>query len=144
VLCNPVLYGILRNEWGFKGYIVSDCWAISDFYNASHFAKDATEASADALKAGTDLECGVDYKNLVDAVKKGLLTEADINIAVKRIFTARFKLGMFDPDEMVPYAQIPFFVNCSDYNNTLARWAAQKSIVLLKNDKKYSAAFKRY
>jgi beta-glucosidase len=132
---NPILYGILRNEWGFKGYIVSDCWAISDFYKASHFAKDATEAAAEALKAGTDLECGVDYKNLVDAVKKGLLTEADINIAVKRIFTARFKLGMFDPDEMVPYAQIPFFVNCSDYNNTLSRWAAQKSIVLLKNDK---------
>jgi beta-glucosidase len=132
---NPILYGILRNEWGFKGYIVSDCGAISDFYNASHFAKDATEAAADALKAGTDLECGADYKNLVDGIKRGLLTEADINIAVKRIFTARFKLGMFDPDEMVPYAQIPFFVNCSDYNNTLSRWAAQKSIVLLKNDK---------
>ena len=132
---NPILYGILRNEWGFKGYIVSDCGAISDFYKASHFAKDATEAAADALKAGTDLECGSDYKNLAEAVKRGLITEADINVAVKRIFAARFKLGMFDPEEMVPYAQIPFFVNCSDYNNTLSRWAAQKSIVLLKNDK---------
>lgn len=131
---NPVLYGILRNEWGFKGYVVSDCWAISDFYRFTHFAKDATEAAADALKAGTDLECGSDYKNLVGAVKRGLLTEDDINVAVKRVFTARFKLGMFDPDSMVQYAQIPFFVNCSDYNNTLARWAAQKSIVLLKND----------
>jgi beta-glucosidase len=69
------------------------------------------------------------------AVERGLLTEADIDVAVKRIFTARFKLGMFDPDEMVPYAQIPFFVNCSDYNNTLSRQAAQKSIVLLKNEK---------
>ena len=67
------------------------------------------------------------------AFERGLLTEADIDVAVKRIFTARFKLGMFDPDNMVPYAQIPFFVNCSDYNNTLARMAAQKSIVLLKN-----------
>jgi beta-glucosidase len=132
---NPILYGILRNEWGFKGYIVSDCWAISDFYKYTKFAKDPAEAAAQAVKAGTDLECGSDYKNLVEAVKRGLLTEDDINLAVKRIFTARFKLGMFDPDEMVPYAQIPFFVNCSDYNNTLSRKAAQKSIVLLKNDK---------
>lgn len=68
------------------------------------------------------------------AIERGLLTEADIDVAVKRIFTARFKLGMFDPDEMVPYAQIPFFVNCSDYNNTLSWQADQKSIVLLKNE----------
>lgn len=132
---NPILYGILRNEWGFKGYIVSDCWAISDFYRFTHYAKDAAEAAAQAVKAGTDLECGVDYKHLVEAVKRGLLTEEDINVAIRRIFTARFKLGMFDPDEIVPYAQIPYFVNCSDYNNSLARLAAQKSIVLLKNDK---------
>ena len=131
---NPILYGILRNEWGFKGYIVSDCWAISDFYRFTHFAKDPAEAAAQAVKAGTDLECGSDYKNLVAAVERGLLTEADIDVAVKRIFTARFKLGMFDPDEEVPYAQIPFFVNCSDYNNTLSRQAAQKSVVLLKNE----------
>ena len=130
---NPVLYGILRNEWGFKGYIVSDCWAISDFYNYTKFAKDAAEAAAQAVKAGTDLECGVDYKNLVTAIERGLLTEEDINVAAKRIFTARFKLGMFDPDEMVPYAQIPFFVNCSDYNNSLSRKAASESVVLLKN-----------
>jgi beta-glucosidase len=131
---NPVLYGILRNEWGFKGYIVSDCWAISDFWQYNGFAKDATEAAAQALKAGTDLECGVDYKNLKAAVDKGLITEDDINTAVKRVFRARFRLGMFDPDEIVPYAQIPYFVNCSDYNNSLSRLAAQKSIVLLKND----------
>lgn len=130
---NPILYGILRNEWGFKGYIVSDCWAISDFYRFTKVAKDAAEAAAQAVKAGTDLECGVDYKNLVTAVERGLLSEDDINTAVKRIFTARFKLGMFDPDNMVPYAQIPYFVNCSDYNNSLARLAANKSIVLLKN-----------
>lgn len=131
---NPVLYGILRNEWGFKGYIVSDCWAISDFYRFTHFAKDAAEAAAQAVKAGTDLECGSDYKNLVDAVSRGLLTEEDINVAVRRVFTARFKLGMFDPDDMVPYAQIPFFANCSDYNNSLSRQAERKSIVLLKNE----------
>ncbi|HUX58818.1 MAG TPA: glycoside hydrolase family 3 C-terminal domain-containing protein [Bacteroidales bacterium] len=130
---NPILYGILRNEWGFKGYIVSDCWAISDFYKYTHYAKDAAEAAAQAVKAGTDLECGYDYKNLLTAIDRGILTEADIDIAVKRVFTARFKLGMFDPDEIVPYAQIPFFVNCSDYNNSLSRQSAQKSIVLLKN-----------
>jgi beta-glucosidase len=132
---NPILFGILRKEWGFKGYVVSDCGAISDFYKFTHFAKDPAEAAADAVKAGTDLECGVDYKNLGEAVKRGLLTEEDINVAVKRIFTARLKLGMFDPDEIVPYAQIPFFVNCSDYNNSLSRDAARKSIVLLKNEK---------
>jgi beta-glucosidase len=132
---NPILYGILRNEWGFKGYIVSDCWAISDFWKFQKFSKDAAEAAAAAVKAGTDLECGVDYKQLMTAVERGLLTEADIDVAVRRIFTARFKLGMFDPDEIVPYAQIPFFVNCSDYNNSLSRQAAQKSIVLLKNEK---------
>ncbi|MGD0582515.1 MAG: glycoside hydrolase family 3 C-terminal domain-containing protein [Bacteroidales bacterium] len=130
---NPILYGILRNEWGFKGYVVSDCWAITDFYTFTKFAKDPAEAAAQAVKAGTDLECGQDYKNLVEAVKRGLLTEADIDLAVKRIFTARFKLGMFDPDGIVPYASIPYFVNCSDYNNSLSRKAAQESIVLLKN-----------
>ena len=131
---NPILYGILRNEWGFKGYIVSDCWAISDFWKYQNFSKDAAESTAAAIKAGTDLECGVDYKNIMTAIERGILTEADIDVALMRIFTARFKLGMFDPDEIVPYAQIPFFVNCSDYNNTLSRLAAQKSIVLLKNE----------
>jgi beta-glucosidase len=131
---NPILYGILRNEWGFKGYIVSDCWAVSDYWKFMNFTKDAAEAAALAVKAGTDLECGVDYKQLMTAVERGLLTESDIDIAVKRIFTARFKLGMFDPDEIVPYAQIPFFVNGSDYNNGLSRQAAQKSVVLLKNE----------
>lgn len=131
---NPILYGILRNEWGFKGYIVSDCWAVSDFWKFQKFSKDAAEAAAAAVKAGTDLECGVDYKQLMTAVERGLLTESDIDVAVKRIFTARFKLGMFDPDAIVPYASIPFFVNCSDYNNSLSRLAAQESIVLLRNN----------
>jgi beta-glucosidase len=131
---NPILYGILRNEWGFKGYVVSDCWAVSDFYNFTKFAKDPAEAAAQAVRAGTDLECGVDYKHLAEAVKRGLLTENEINTAVKRIFTARFRLGMFDPDPMVPYAAIPYYANCSDYNNSLARKAALESVVLLKNN----------
>jgi len=133
---NDELYGILRNEWGFKGYIVSDCWAVSDFYNFQGYAKDAAEAAAQAVKAGTDLECGVDYNHLTEAVSRGILTEADIDIAVKRVMTARFKLGMFDPDSMVEYAQIPYSANCSDYNRSLARQAARESIVLLKNDNK--------
>jgi beta-glucosidase len=132
---NPILYGILRNEWGFKGYIVSDCGAISDFYKFNGYAKDAAEAASQAVKAGTDLECGSEYKNIIAAVGRGLLTEAEIDVSVKRLFTARFKLGMFDPGEIVPYSQIPFFVNCSDYNNSLSREAANKSIVLLKNSK---------
>ncbi|HUX94899.1 MAG TPA: glycoside hydrolase family 3 C-terminal domain-containing protein [Bacteroidales bacterium] len=130
---NPILYGILRNEWGFKGYIVSDCWAVSDYWQFQKYTKDAAEAAALAVKAGTDLECGVDYKHLMTAIERGLLMETDIDRAVKRVFEARFRLGMFDPENMVPYASIPFFVNCSDYNNGLARLAAQKSVVLLKN-----------
>ena len=130
---NPGLYGILRNEWGFKGYIVSDCGAVSDFWKYQKFSKDASESAAAAVKAGTDIECGTDYKNLMNAFERGLLTEADLDTAVRRILAARFKLGMFDPDDLVSYAKIPFFVNCSDYNNTLAREAARKSLVLLKN-----------
>ena len=128
------LYGILRNEWGFDGYIVSDCWAVSDFYNFQGYAKDAAEAAAQALKAGTDLECGVDYNHLMEAYSRGLITEADIDRAAKRVMTARFRLGMFDPDTIVEYAQIPYPANCSDYNRSLARQAARESIVLLKNE----------
>jgi beta-glucosidase len=131
---NDELYGILRNEWGFKGYIVSDCWAVSDFYNFQGYAKDAAEAAAQALKAGTDLECGVDYKQLMEAYSRGLIKESDIDRAVSRVMTARFRLGMFDPDTIVEYARIPYTVNCSDYNRSLARQAARESIVLLKND----------
>jgi beta-glucosidase len=128
------LYGILRNEWGFDGYIVSDCWAVSDFYKYQGYAKDAAEAASQALKAGTDLECGVDYNHLMESYRRGLITEADIDRAVKRVMTARFRLGMFDPDTIVEYARIPYQVNCSDYNRSLARQAARESIVLLKNE----------
>lgn len=130
---SPELMGILRNEWGFKGYVVSDCWAISDFYKYQGFSKDAAEASAVAVKAGTDLNCGNSYPHLKEAVKRGIIEEKDLDVAVKRLFTARMKLGMFDPDTDVPYAQIPFHVNCSEENAELALEAARKSIVLLKN-----------
>jgi len=127
------LSGILRNEWGFKGYVVSDCWAIADIWQTHKIAKDAAEASALAVKQGTDLECGDSYKTLPEAVKRGLLTEKDIDVSVGRLMTARFKLGMFDPDDKVAYAQIPFSVNDNPAHDYLARVAAQKSIVLLKN-----------
>ncbi|MDP2887752.1 MAG: glycoside hydrolase family 3 C-terminal domain-containing protein [Bacteroidota bacterium] len=130
---STVLSGILRNEWGFKGYIVSDCWAISDIWKYHKIAKDEAEAAAIAVLRGTDLECGDSYKALPEAVKRGLLTEKDLDVSVGRLLTARFKLGMFDPDEKVPYAQIPFSVNNNPANDYLARVAAQKSIVLLKN-----------
>ena len=130
------LSGILRNEWGFQGYIVSDCWAISDIWQYHKIAKDAAEAAAIAVLRGTDLECGNTYKALPEAVKRGLITEKDIDVSVGRLMTARFKLGMFDPDEKVPYAQIPFSVNNNPANDHLARVAAQKSIVLLKNTNK--------
>ena len=130
---NPYLFSILRDEWGFKGYVVSDCGAISDFYTHSKVAKDAAEAAAMAVKAGTELNCGNTYPHLVEAVQKGLITEAEIDKAVERLFMARFKLGMFDPAEKVPYSKIPLSVNCSDANNYLSREAARKSIILLKN-----------
>ncbi len=130
---NPTLNGILRGEWGFKGYVVSDCWAISDFYRFQGFSKDAAEAAAVAVKNGTDLNCGDSYSHLGESLKRGLITEDEIDVALKRIFMARFKLGMFDPDEVVKYAQIPFSVNTSKKNDELALEAAKESIILLKN-----------
>jgi len=131
---NPYLYQILRDDWGFEGYIVSDCWAINDFFKFQGYSKDAAEASAVAVIAGTDINCGNSYPHLGEALNRGLITESELDVAVKRLFTARFKLGMFDPEEKVAYARIPFSANCSDVHNSLAREAALKSIILLKNE----------
>ena len=130
---SPELSGILRNEWGFQGYVVSDCWAIADFWQYHKIAKDEAEAAAMAVKAGTDLECGNTYRALPEALKRGLITEKDLDVCVGRLITARMKLGMFDADSIVPYAQIPFSVNDNPAHDNLSRVAAQKSIVLLKN-----------
>ncbi len=125
----------LRNDWNFEGYVVSDCGAVSDFYNFHKFVPDAAKASALAVKTGTDLACGDEYKHLKEAVKSGFISEAEINIAVKRLFTARMKLGMFDPSSMVRWASI----RSADYdtreNHELAVRVGRESIVLLKNDK---------
>jgi beta-glucosidase len=131
---NTELFSILRNKWGFKGYFVTDCWALSDIHDFQNYTPGPAEAAALAIKAGTDLECGVDFSHLKEALDKGLVSDIDIDRACKRVMTARFRLGMFDPDSLVGYSQIPYSANCSDYNRSLARKAAQESIVLLKND----------
>lgn len=129
-----LLGDLLRGEWGFDGYVVSDCGAIDDIYKRHNFLKTAEEASALAVKRGTDLECGDSYKALVNAVKQGLISEVEINRALKRLFEARFRLGMFDPPELVPYTKIPFSENDSPAHRQLALEAARESIVLLKNE----------
>ena len=133
---NKFLEDILRNKWDFKGYIVSDCWAIHDFYEKTghHVVQTKEEAAAMAVKAGTDLNCGDSYPALVNAVKQGLITEKEIDVSVRRIIMARMKLGQFDPNEDVKYAQIPYSVVDSKEHQELSLDAARKSIVLLKND----------
>jgi beta-glucosidase len=131
---NPrLLADVLRKQWGFPGYVVSDCGAVGDVYLNHKTAPNAAAGVASALKAGTDLNCGVEYENLLAAVHGGLLADSDINQALSRLLTARFKLGMFDPPEMVKYAQIPYSVNDSPAHRELALETARKSIVLLKN-----------
>jgi beta-glucosidase len=128
-----LLTTILRNEWGFNGYVVSDCGAIGDIYEHHKIVGTPEEASALAVKSGCDLECATTYQSLKQAVAKKLITEQEIDVAVKRLFTARFKLGMFDPPEMVKWTKIPYSVVDSKENHELAREATRKSIVLLKN-----------
>src|SRR5215471_17310935 len=105
-----LLQKILRGEWGFQGYIVSDCGAIDDIFKGHKYKATSPEASAAAVKAGTDLTCTFtnDYKSLPDAVQKGLITEAEIDRSLERLFVARFKLGMFDPPGKVPFSRIPY------------------------------------
>jgi beta-glucosidase len=132
-----LLKDILRGDWKFPGYVTSDCGAIADISGGHKFAPDQTAASVLAVKAGTDTTCGLghpEYPTLVQAVKDGKITEAEIDTAVKRLFTARFKLGMFDPPDSFPYAKIPFSKNNTPEHRQAALDAARKSIVLLKND----------
>ncbi len=129
-----LLQHILRDEWGFEGYVVSDCWAIIDIYAHHKLVATPEEAAALAVNNGCDLNCGSTYPRLAGAVEQGLITEAAIDRAVRRLFTARFKLGMFDPPEQVPYAQIPYEVVNGPAHQELALQAARESIVLLKNE----------
>jgi beta-glucosidase len=127
---------ILRGYWNFQGYATSDCGAISDFWRpgAHETSPDSAHASADALLHGTDTDCGSNYRTLADAVHEGLISEADIDVSLRRLFIARIKLGLFDPPKMDPYAAIPFSQVNSPAHRALALEAADKSMVLLKND----------
>ncbi|HLN72141.1 MAG TPA: glycoside hydrolase family 3 N-terminal domain-containing protein, partial [Prolixibacteraceae bacterium] len=117
-----LLVNILRNDWKYKGIVVSDCWAINDFYTPNHHQThpDAKSASADAVISGTDLECGSSYKSLADAVKSGLITEQQIDVSVRRLLKARFRLGELDPANTVSWSSIKYDVVNSKEHQALA------------------------
>ncbi len=129
-----LLRDVLRRDWGFKGYVVSDCWAIVDIWKHHHIVSTREAAAALAVRNGTELECGQEYATLPAAVHQGLISEAEIDDAVTRLFTARMRLGMFDPPERVRWARIPAAVNQAPAHDALALTAARESLVLLKND----------
>lgn len=129
-----LLQDILRDEWAFDGYVVSDCGAIADIYLHHHVVETAEEAAALAVKNGGDLNCGDTYCALTGAVLAGFISEEEIDRSLIRLFEARFRLGMFDPPEEVPYAQTPIEMNDCAAHRELARQAARESIVLLKNE----------
>jgi len=124
----------LREQWGFQGYVVSDCGAVGDIYHSHKYTSTLGGAAVAAVKAGTDLTCGTEYRALTDEVKAGHITEAEIDRSVERLFVARFRLGMFDPPERVPYAKIPISENDSSAHRGVAREAEREAIVLLKNE----------
>jgi beta-glucosidase len=128
-----LLTTILRDEWGFKGYVVSDCGAIDDIYERHKIVTTPDSAAVLAVKSGCDLECLNTYAHLKEAVERKLITEQEIDVAVKRLFTARMKLGMFDPADSVKYNSIPYSVVDSKEHRQLTLETARKSIVLLKN-----------
>ncbi len=131
-----LLQTILRGDWGFKGFVTSDCGAVDDFYQkgAHGFSTDQEAAAVAALRAGTDTNCGSTYKALGSAVQKGLVQESEIDVSLRRLFTARYKLGLFDPAGADPYDAIPFSEVGSPAHHALALATADESMVLLKND----------
>jgi beta-glucosidase len=138
---DDLLRAHLRGDWGFKGYVVSDCGAVSDVFAGHHYALSMEQAVTVSLEAGTDLICGLPpqdrqklEKNALEkAVRDGLLKESVIDEALRRLFTARFRLGMFDPPAMVPWSGITAVDNDTSEHRQLALLAARESIVLLKN-----------
>ena len=133
----------LRGKWGFQGYVVSDCEAVRNIFSGHHYEPTQAEASAISLQRGMDNECidgsvkvtdDHDYKPYLDAVKQGFLKESQIDGALTRLFTARMKLGMFDPPEMVPFSKIDEKLLDSAEHRAMARKLANESMVLLKND----------
>ncbi len=132
---NTFLLGdTLRGAWNFGGYVVSDCGAIGDISRNHKFVPTLEEAAAVSLRRGTDLDCGADTQAYSTAIQKGLITRKESDVNLGRLLKARLELGMFDPPELVKYAQIPFSENDTAANRELARKAARESMVLLKND----------
>ena len=130
-----LLQDILRDKWGFKGYVVSDCGAINDIHANHKIVKTAAESAALGVINGCDLNCGGIYQNhLLESVTSGLISEKEIDVAVNRLFLARMKLGMFDNSDIVSYAQIPFDINNSQKHDELSLKTALNSITLLKNN----------
>jgi len=131
-----LLQDILRKDWRFQGFVTSDCGAIDDFSEKEghHYSSSHETGSVAGIEAGTDTNCGTSYLALTDSVHHHLITEAQIDVSLKRLFTARMRLGMFDPAASVPYAAIPFSVVNSSENEALALQAAREAMVLLKND----------
>jgi len=128
-----LLQKVLRSEWHFPGYVVSDCGAIDDMYLRHRVVQTAAAAAALGVRTGTDLDCGRVYPNLADAVRQGLITEQEIDRSLVRLFVARFRLGLFDPPERVRWAQIPISVLDQASHRALALEVARQSLVLLKN-----------
>ncbi len=131
---NFLIDDVLRGEWGFKGHVVSDCGAVEDLYTGHKVTGSLMAASALAVKSGVNLDCGTEYKTLVEAVKQGLITEKEIDEALAVLLQTRFKLGMFDPAGKNPYDKLSPDVINSEAHRKLAREAAVKSIVMLKNN----------
>lgn len=129
-----LLTDILRNDWGFKGHVVSDCGAIDDIYQHHKIVETPAEASAIAVKSGLNLECGGSFHHLKEALKQDLLKEEDLDNALFPLMMTRLKLGILTTEDKSPYADIPATVVASDKHALIAREAAQKSMVLLKND----------
>jgi beta-glucosidase len=129
-----LLTDVLRKDWGFDGHVVSDCGAIGDIFKNHGFANSDAEAAGLSLKAGCDLGCWGNPVNILAAVQQGLITQADVERAAERVLMARFRLGMFDPPERVPYAQIPVSANDTPEHDQLALRVARESIVILKNN----------
>jgi beta-glucosidase len=125
---------ILRKQWQFNGYVTSDCWAIDDFFKYHKTHKDSISSAVDGVMHGTDIECGTSvYYTLINAVKQGLISEAQIDVSLRRLFTIRYRLGMFDPPSMVKYTNAPESTLEAPEHKALALKMAQQSIVLLKN-----------
>ena len=129
-----LLQDILRKQWGFDGYTVSDCDAVEDIYQHHKIVQSAEQAAALAAKNGMELNCGTTFAALTQAVHDGLIAQSDIDHALKQLMLARFRLGMFDPPDRVPWSHLPYSVNQSPQHDALARRAADESIVLLKNE----------